>query len=373
LDSIFPANPLAEFRAEHKAKVTHILGAASPDALSLSELLTYASEQELNSWHDLKLGYSPAGGSVILREQIAQNYSGLDAEHIVTFAGAQEAIFAVYHALLSKDDLMQAISPHFGPLHLVAEGLDAKVDIVNLDFNETGEWSLDVDHWCQRLLFNARGNLKLAAINFPHNPTGAMLNKQQLDQMVAACSEQGCWLFSDEVFRGLEYDKQDQLPPVASLYERGISLGVVSKSHGLGGVRVGWIACKNKSVLKRLLEIKEYLSICNGISDEMLALIALRNSDQILEKNRQQAQKNLQILESNRTELVHLKWAAPKAGVLLYPQLIDRTAADDFVLNMLEKTGTLVLPGHCFGEAINHFRIGYGRDAFNWQALTVIS
>ena len=345
--------------------------------MNLSELLAYATTEEHQSWQDLQLDYAPAAGSRELREQIAKDYPGLNAEHIVTFAGAQEAIFAVYHAVLNPGDLMQAISPHFGPLHLVAEGIGAKLDVQTLDFdtpqNRNG-WSLDVDQWCERLRANASKTTnatQLAVINFPHNPTGAMVSKQQLTQMVSACSEHNNWLFSDEVFRGLEYDNSDQLPPVASLYDKGISLGVISKGHGLGGVRVGWVACKNTPLLKRLVEIKEYLSICNSVADEFLTLLALKNSDTILTKHRQQAKSNLTLLEKNRDLLPHLKWASPKAGILLYPQLIGEESADNFVLDILDTTGALALPGDCFGHGRNHFRMGYGRKAFHWKALTL--
>ena len=375
-DSLFPTNPLADFRAQHKSKVKHVLSAASPDSLSLNELLAYARPDEYQVWENLPLDYGLSSGHYKLRETIAQNYPGLEAEHILTFAGAQEAIFAVYHALLNPGDVIQAISPHFGPLHLVAEGMGVSLNIQELDFTTTdttterkGEWSLDVDQWCQDLKHQSSTAIKFSVINFPHNPTGAMLNKQQLKQMVGACAEQDCWLFSDEVFRGLEYKESDRLPPVASLYDKGISLGVMSKSHGLGGVRVGWIACKNKTLIKRLLEIKEYLSICNSVSDEFLARLALKNSDVILEKNRQQAKENLALLEKNRSLLTHLRWSAPKAGLFLYPQLIHGESADDFILDMLKTSGALALPGRCFGLGRKHFRVGYGRKAFHWQAL----
>lgn len=345
-----------------------MLGAASPDSMTVAGLLSLASEAELQQWHNLKLDYASAAGDIGLREQIAADYKGLNAEHIVTFAGAQEAMFAVYHALLKPGDRVRAISPHFGPLHLVAEGCGARLAVQTLDFDSHGRWSLDVDHWCQSVASTAP---RMAVINFPHNPTGAMLDKQQLGRMVAACAERDCWLFSDEVFRGLEYRDQDRLPAAASLYKKAVSLGVVSKSHGLGGVRVGWIACRDRSLIQRLLEIKEYLSVCNGRPDELLALIAIRNSDRILGRHRKQAKENLSLLEQHRAELPHLVWSSPKAGILLYPQIADAESSEPFVLDMLDRTGTLVIPGHCFGAGANHIRIGYGRQAFNWQALSL--
>lgn len=327
----------------------------------------------MKAWHDLNLNYASSSGDIDLREQIADQYPGLSVDDIATFAGAQEAIFVVYHALLSPGDLIQAISPHFGPLHLVAEGLGAKIDIQPMDFSSvdsnTGVWSLNIDQWCNQ----QNASAVLSVINFPHNPTGAMVTQQELERMVASCEEKDCWLFSDEVFRGLEYSEQDRLSPVASLYDKGISLGVMSKAYGLGGVRVGWIACRNRALHKRILEIKEYLSICNGRTDELLARIALRNGAWILDKNRQLSQQNLKILEDNRSVLSHLRWSSPKAGFLMYPQVVGVDSSGTFVQEMLEKSETLVFPGHCFGTGANHFRIGYGRKEFNWQALIASS
>ena len=107
----------------------------------------------------------------------------------------------------------------------------------------------------------------------------------ELETIVEHCANNDCRLFSDEVFRGLDYRPADRLLPVASLYKKGISLGLISKAYGLGGVRVGWLACQDLYPIKRMLEIKHYLSICNGRADEISAMIALQQAPMLLQKH----------------------------------------------------------------------------------------
>ena len=83
---------------------------------------------------------------------------------------------------------------------------------------------------------------KMVVCNYPHNPTGSLISKRQQMELVMICRQYGLYLLFDEVYRGLEVDSKDRLDTIASIYEKGISLGVMSKSIGLAGLRIGWIA-----------------------------------------------------------------------------------------------------------------------------------
>lgn len=337
------------------------MGASAPESISLQELLSLADQQGLQQWSELSLGYSSSQGDPRLRESIAASYPGLSDSNIITFAGAQEAIFVAYHALLQANDRVQVILPIFEPLSLVAQGIGAKIDAVILQLTEAGGWCLDMNQWVEAI----GEKTSMSVINFPHNPTGRLIHHDELGVIVEHCARNNCWLFSDEVFRGLEYQRADQLPPVASIYEKGISLGVMSKAYGLGGVRVGWIACRDQRLIERMLQIKQYLSICNGRTDEILALIALQHAPQLLKKNQKTNRKNIDLLKSQASEIsTMLKWHEPDAGCVAFPSLIDGQSAREFAKSILDKTGVMVIPGDCFiwGEA--HFRIGFGRSDF---------
>lgn len=358
---LFPPYRLAAFQAEYAAKADFQMGASAAQALTLQELLSLADETELKPWHALSLGYSSSQGDGLLRETIAEFYPGLDSSHIITFAGAQEAIFVACHALLHPGDRIQVILPLFEPLSLVAEGIGARVDAVELQAQAAGGWRLDLDRWRDAV----HASTRMAMINFPHNPTGSLISAQELQQMVEHCERNDCWLFSDEVFRGLEYRPDEQLPPVASLSRKGLSLGVMSKAYGLPGVRVGWIACRDTDLIARMLEIKRYLSICNGRTDEQLATIALRHAPEILRRSRATIQGNLHLLKTKLASFDDtLQWLEPDAGCVAFPRLKQAMTATVFAQGVLERAGVMLIPGACFRWDDTHVRVGFGQSNF---------
>lgn len=129
---LFPPYRLAAFQAEYGTKAEYRMGASAAQAVTLQELLSLADETELRPWNALSLDYASVQGEGLLRETIAALYPGLDSSHIITFAGAQEAIFVASHALLHPGDRIQVILPIFEPLSLVAEGLAARIETVEM-------------------------------------------------------------------------------------------------------------------------------------------------------------------------------------------------------------------------------------------------
>ena len=336
------------------------MGASAPQHRSLQQLLSLAGEDEIKRWQDFSLGYTPSQGSEDLRETIASHYPGLSADNIVVFAGAMEAIYVFNHALLQAGDRVQVVTPIYEPLTILAEAIGAHVKRIKMQLTAQ-RWQLDVDQWLNTL----RPDTTLAVINFPHNPTGAMISKLQLQAMINACRENDCWLFSDEVFRGLEYRDADRLPPVASEYEKGVSLGVMSKAFGFGGVRIGWVACQDKTMLRRLLEIKNFLSICNGRADEILTMIALQHYKQLRAETRKLLNENLTIIQDKVGDLAeHIQWHQPQAGCIAYPRLLSHNDTSEFAEKLLDDAGILVTPGTCFLADEDCFRLGFGRNDF---------
>src|SRR4051812_3059322 len=198
----------------------------------MHELLTFADAEGERLWRDLRLGYTESPGLPLLRAEIAQLYPGLAPSDVLTFAGAEEAIFVTMHAALTAGDHAVVVWPAYQSLHEVARSVGAQVTEVPLDPND---WSLDVD----RLASALRPNTRLVVINFPHSPTGAQIEPAQLKSIVALCADRGIRLFSDEVYRLVEHGTAP-LPPAATLHPDALSLGVMSKAYGLPGLRIGW-------------------------------------------------------------------------------------------------------------------------------------
>jgi aspartate/methionine/tyrosine aminotransferase len=168
-------------------------------------------------------------------------------------------------------------------------------------------------------------------------------------------------LFSDEVYRGLEYDSGDRLPGAAALSPRAMSLGVMSKSYGLGGVRVGWIATRDAALRSRLMALKDYTTICNAAPSEILSLIALRARDRVVARSLAIVRENLRVAESFfGRHGDRLEWIPPRAGSTAFPRLRHESASA-FAEALVREEGVLLLPGSHFGSDGGHFRLGLGR------------
>jgi aspartate/methionine/tyrosine aminotransferase len=135
----------------------------------------------------------------------------------------------------------------------------------------------------------------------------------------------------------------------------------MSKTYGLAGLRIGWIATRNDRVFDALAVFKDYTTICNSAPSEFLATLALRHAEAIAERNRQIIHGNL-----NRLDLffgAHPKifaWHRPKAGSIAFPLLLQGSV-DEFCADLVKKKGVLLLPGTLYGPGLNSFRIGFGR------------
>ena len=126
--------------------------------------------------------------------------------------------------------------------------------------------------------------------------------------------ERGAVLFSDEVYQGLEHDKADRLPAACDLYEQAVSLGTVSKSYGLPGLRIGWVACRDPALLERLRELKLYTTICSSAPSELLVALALRHSERLIGEARERVLANLPLVsEFIDRHGALLDWVEPAA------------------------------------------------------------
>ena len=106
-------------------------------------------------------------------------------------------------------------------------------------------------------------------VNFPHNPTGAHLSKSDWHQLYTCCRKHDAYLFSDEMYRLLEHNASDLLPSAADSYERGISLSGMSKALSMPGLRIGWVATQDQELLQKVLQLKDYTTICSSAPSEV--------------------------------------------------------------------------------------------------------
>jgi aspartate/methionine/tyrosine aminotransferase len=352
---------LEVFFSKWEFTARHHLCASDMQSMTLSELLALADAGDWAAWDALYLGYTETWGSPGLRDAIAATYESMAASEILTFVGAEEGIFAAMHALLGPDDHAITVIPNYQSVESVPLSI---CETTGVALNPERGWELDLAQLQDAL----RPNTRVICINFPHNPTGKVISRASLDEIISLCRARGIYLFSDEVYRLIERRPEMTLPQVADIYERGISLGVMSKAYGLPGIRVGWVACKDAEVLRRMERMKHYTSICGAAPSELLAQIALKARDWILARNRSLIVRNLALLQTFFAEHSDLfAWYLPDGGCIGFPRYLGREGVEAFASKLVEQSGVLVLPASVYQSDLgptptDRFRIGYGRD-----------
>ena len=331
-----------------------MLSSSDCESLSVADLLALEPDatERLTS---LGLGYTEVAGSPELRAAVAARYERARPEDVLTLAAAEEGIFTAYHALLGAGDHVIVEAPCYGSAIEVARSTGADVSLWRRRYEEA--WAYDLPA-LERLL---RPNTKLIYVNSPHNPTGSQMPQATFEQLVAIARERSIVLLSDEVYRGLEHDPADRLPAACDLYEQAISLNTVSKAYGLPGLRIGWLATRDATLLDRIRELKLYTTICSSAPSELLLALALRHADTLVERSRELVLVNLPLLEAfleRRRDL--FEWVPPTAGPIGFPRVSGSFDVQRWCEQTAEHADVLLLPGAVYGEP-RHVRFGFGR------------
>ncbi|MDD5369881.1 MAG: aminotransferase class I/II-fold pyridoxal phosphate-dependent enzyme [Anaerolineaceae bacterium] len=362
-----PLSPIPDFKLERyfarwEFEAPYLLCTSDVQGYAMKDLLPLAGEEERALWKDLTLGYTETRGHPLLRQEIAGIYTRAQAEDVLCFTSAEEAIYVCARVLVRPGDHVITTFPGYQSVYQVAETIGAQVSRLVLgpapgrDGRET--WKFDLDE-LRRLI---RPNTRLLLVNFPNNPTGALPEAEEWQALLQVAREANLVLFSDEVYRLMEYDPADRLPAAADGYERAISLGTMSKPFGLAGLRTGWVACRDADLLDQLTRYKDYTSICGSAPSEILALIGLRARERVLARSMGIIRANLALVdEFMRTHADSLEWLRPKAGSVAFPRWLGEGTIEQFASALVQAEGVLLLPGSVFDVPGNHFRLGLGR------------
>lgn len=351
-----PVFKLEDYLGKWEFKAPYLFCNSDMETLSLQELLALSDPEGRELWENLRLGYTEVSGLPQLRQEIAGLYKVVNPNEILTTSGAEEGIYCALHSILNAEDHVIVFTPCYQSHESIPKSIGCQV--AELPLNPKNNWQLDLS----ALEAAINPKTKLIMINYPHNPTGMVLDHETLQSLIDIARRHDIYIFSDEVYSLMEVDPTDRTPPICDLYEKGISLGVMSKAFGLAGLRIGWIATQDSKIKKESELFKHYLSICNSAPSEVLALIALRARDRILKRNHQIITLNLALLDNlfkQKQDL--LRWTRPQGGCVGFPELLGRGPIEDFAAQLVEKTGVLIMPGSIYNWPGNHFRIGFGR------------
>jgi aspartate/methionine/tyrosine aminotransferase len=348
---------LERFFARWEFAVRHLLCASDVQGFPMSELLALADDETRGLWDGLQLGYSESTGHPLLRREIASMYDTIEPDEVLTFAGAEEAVFCLLNVSLAPGDHAIVTWPGYQSLYEVARAAGADVTLHEL--HETEGWALDLDRLRRQLTPATR----LIVVNLPHNPTGMLPDRATYDGLVAIAAEAGARLLVDEVYRGLELDDADRLPAGADASGGAVSLGVMSKAYAMAGLRIGWLASHDRDLLARVAAFKDYTTICSSAPSEILSIIALRARGRVLGRSRDIVAANLDRLDGFFEDWAdRFVWVRPRAGSIGFPRLtVPGVRIDDWAAGLVEAEGVLLLPASQFGHPGNHFRLGFGR------------
>jgi aspartate/methionine/tyrosine aminotransferase len=338
--------------AQHESAAKYIMGASDCESYALDEIL---SEKDLTNLNSFRLGYSESQGNSELRQEIASLFKAINYKQIVV-AVPQESIFLTLNALLDPGDEVIVQVPCYQsmcaiPIAIGCKQIDWKPSI------QKKKWQWTIDSLRQKV----NKKTKLIIINSPQNPTGALFTHKEFLDIINVAKENDSFLLSDEIYRMMEYHTEDRLPIGSDIYEKCISLGGLSKSFGLGGLRIGWLSVPQKETLDRIVKLKDYTTLSNSSLSEFVALIALRKKKTLLKRNLGIVKRNLKVLDDFFARHDDkFTWFRPDAGPVAFVKT-NIAFNESFCTGLLNEKSVLTTPGYTFGYGDNFFRIGFGR------------
>jgi aspartate/methionine/tyrosine aminotransferase len=354
---------IERFYARYEHTTRFMLSSSDCESRTIAELLDLepgAHDQLLECW----CGYTEPPGGPALRQAIASLYERTGAGEVVVTSCAEEGIFLLYHAVLRPGDHAIVETPCYESALQVARSTGAEVSQWRRRYEDG--WAHDLDA-LTRLL---RPQTRMLYINQPHNPTGTLMPRPVFEHVIGLARDHGLIVFSDEVYRELEHDPAARLPAACDEYERAVSLGSISKSYGLPGLRIGWIAARDSALRDAVAALKDYTTICASAPSEFLTALALRNRQVLLDRNLAIVRRNLPLLDGFFTRHADtFAWIRPTASPIGFPRVTGLGDLDRYCAQ-LAKTGALLLPGSVYDQP-GHLRIGFGRANMP-DALTVL-
>jgi aspartate/methionine/tyrosine aminotransferase len=345
---------IEEYMGKHEFSAKYLLSSSDAESQTIEELLALESgahDAFMKHW----CGYTESPGAPWLREALATIYQHIHPDHLVVVSAAEEAIFLFYHALLTPNDHAIVETPCYESALTIPKSTGAAVT----------EWRRKPENgWAhdfaalERLI---RPNTRALYINTPHNPTGLLMPPQIFRRVLELAAHHRIYLFCDEVYRELEHDPATRLPAACDFYERAISLGSVSKTYGLPGLRLGWLACRDAAFLQKIVSLKHYTTICASAPSEFLTALAFRHRQKFIQRNLQIVLRNLRMLSAFFTRHTDLfDWTTPNASTIGFARFKPQRDVQAFCEELVRQAGVLLLPGTVYDEP-RHIRFGYGR------------
>ena len=354
----FPSFDLERIQSIYENSVEINLTESGIEPLSLKKLM---NPKELEELLNLPLGYGYTQGTPLLRQRISNLYKGVDENNVLVTSGSSEAIFLSALLTVSKGDRVVMMTPNYLSFNGVAEALGADVDYVPLLKKEKWEWDLD----CLDEVVSSK--TKVISICNPNNPTGSVLNLDQMLRIIEIADRVGAYLLVDEVYIGSELGSK-QTKSFLGMYKKTIVTSGLSKSYANPGLRIGWIV-SDKRFVEEAWAIKDYTTIASSSLSQHIATKVLEPEtiSKLRSRTKVLLNKNLETFSqwilpySN-----HLSFLKPEAGGFAFVEYDMDINSTDLVHDLRKNEGVFIVPGDSFGTD-KYFRIGLGHESIGFN------
>ncbi len=310
--------------------------------------------------------YTSNAGLKELKEEIAKylyrNYDlSYDPGHeILVTVGGSEAIDIAMRAMLDPGDEVLIPQPSYVsylPCAVLANGTP-----VIIELKEEDEFRLTAEE----LEAAITPKTKLLVLPFPNNPTGAIMEKKDLEEIAEVIEKHDLFVLSDEIYSALTYQEEHvSIASLPGMKERTIVINGFSKSHAMTGWRLGY-ACGPELIIKQMLKIHQYAIMCAPTTSQYAAVDALKNGDEDVKNMREEYNGRRRYL-LHRFEEMGLQCFEPYGAFYMFPCIKEfGMSSDEFATGLLRAKKVAVVPGTAFGDCGEGFlRISYAYSLDN--------
>ena len=305
---------------------------------------------------ELVLCYGDHLGNPVLREAVVAGHAGLTPEQVIVTPGAAAALFCVATSLLDRGDHAIVVRTNYATNLETPRTIGADLDVIDLAY-ETG-WKLDLDQVADKI---RPGTTRLISVTCPHNPTGTMLDNDDLKRLVGLAERAEAVLLVDETYRDLTHTGE-RIPLAATLSPNVVSVSSMSKAYGLPGIRIGWAITTDPEMAETLLAAKEQVVICGSTIDEHIAGRVLADRKRLLPPIMADVRERLDRVDQWMSTQETFEWVRPSGGVVGLVRFREGIDVNEraFHHKLLADHGTYVGPGHWFEVSDRYFRLGFG-------------
>ncbi|MEI4282019.1 aminotransferase class I/II-fold pyridoxal phosphate-dependent enzyme [Tetragenococcus halophilus] len=344
--------------SKYETTVDYNLTSTSIMPLSINELLELTGEDEeqvKENIFSIKLNYGAIEGRLDYLSGIASLYQSIQKEQVISTNGGVGASHLTMMTVIEPGDHVVAILPAYQQIYSVPESIGAQMEYLFLEKTET-DYVLDLN----KLMHLVTPETKAIVFNNPNNPTGDVIDDEALEKMVEIARKNDTYLICDEAYRGLTHNIGFSTS-VADLYEKGISLGSMSKAFAMAGLRLGWIASRDVKFMQDVYIHRDYTMISNGVIDEYVAALALKHKNAVQQRNLGITQSRATLFKKWLDNEPKLSYAPFKGGTVALPYFESSLSSEEFCAKVIEEKSVLLMPGFVF-DLEKCFRMGYARE-----------